>query len=48
MSDKHNAGKGDTYRKVDQKKWEEGWKKIFGKNKKENKSKKKGFKNGRS
>lgn len=25
------AGKGDKYRDVNQKKWEEGWIKIFGK-----------------
>ena len=28
------AGKGDTYRKVDQKKWDEGWESAFGKKKK--------------
>jgi hypothetical protein len=26
-----NAGKGDTYRKVDQKKWDENWERSFGK-----------------
>ena len=25
-----NAGKGDKYRKVDQKKWDEGWESAFG------------------
>tara|TARA_R100000664_G_C2671744_1_gene83498 strand:- start:226 stop:468 length:243 start_codon:yes stop_codon:yes gene_type:complete len=30
----NNAGKGDTYRKVDQKKWDAGWESAFGKNKK--------------
>jgi len=29
-----NAGKGDKYRKVDFKKWDEGWESAFGKNKK--------------
>tara|TARA_R110000824_G_scaffold200311_1_gene384300 strand:+ start:3931 stop:4110 length:180 start_codon:yes stop_codon:yes gene_type:complete len=29
-----NAGKGDAYRKVDQKKWNENWEKTFGKKKK--------------
>ena len=28
-----NAGKGDSYRKVDQKKWDEGWEAAFGKKK---------------
>ena len=28
-----NAGKGDSYRRVDQKKWDEGWESAFGKNK---------------
>tara|TARA_R110000824_G_scaffold44101_3_gene128544 strand:+ start:1660 stop:1803 length:144 start_codon:yes stop_codon:yes gene_type:complete len=28
------AGKGDKYRKIDQKKWDEGWESAFGKNKK--------------
>lgn len=28
-----NAGKGDKYRPVDQKKWDEGWEKAFGKKK---------------
>ena len=27
------AGKGDRYRKVDQKKWDEGWESAFGKKK---------------
>tara|TARA_B100000073_G_scaffold149977_1_gene123629 strand:+ start:76 stop:210 length:135 start_codon:yes stop_codon:yes gene_type:complete len=31
------AGKGDKYRPVDQKKWDEGWEKAFGKNKKQTK-----------
>tara|TARA_R100000152_G_C6574237_1_gene40435 strand:- start:177 stop:383 length:207 start_codon:yes stop_codon:yes gene_type:complete len=33
MSGKHGAGKGDSYRKVDQSKWDEGWEKAFGKKK---------------
>ena len=37
MSNKHGAGKGDRYRTVDQKKWDEGWEKAFGKNKKQTK-----------
>lgn len=28
---KHEAGKGDTYRKVDMKKWSENYDRIFGK-----------------
>ena len=28
-----NAGKGDNYRKVDPKKWDEGWVSAFGKKK---------------
>ncbi len=28
-----NAGKGDNYRRVDQKKWDEGWESAFGKKK---------------
>ena len=39
MSDKHPAGKGDKYRPVDLKKWDEGWKKAFGKNPNNNKPK---------
>jgi len=36
MSDskKHSAGKGDKYRPVDRKKWDENWDRIFGKKKK--------------
>jgi predicted SnoaL-like aldol condensation-catalyzing enzyme len=30
MAGKHEAGKGDTYRLVDQKKWSENWDAIFG------------------
>lgn len=33
MSRKHSAGKGDTYRPVDYKKWSENWDKIFKKKK---------------
>lgn len=33
MTGKHNAGKGSRYRKINQKKWEEGWEKAFGKKK---------------
>ena len=29
-----NAGKGDKYRKSNQKKWDDGWESAFGKNKK--------------
>ena len=29
MRDKHGAGKGDSYRPVDYKKWSENWDKIF-------------------
>tara|TARA_Y100000593_G_C4066082_1_gene216791 strand:+ start:303 stop:452 length:150 start_codon:yes stop_codon:yes gene_type:complete len=47
MSNKHGAGKGDRYRTVDQKKWDEGWEKAFGKKKTKTK-KKKETKNGRS
>lgn len=32
-SRKHNAGKGDTYRKVDSKKWADNYDRIFGKKK---------------
>jgi hypothetical protein len=28
-----HAGKGDSYRPVDQKKWDENWERIFGKKK---------------
>ena len=34
-----NAGKGDNYRKVDQKKWDEGWESAFGKKTKKKKDK---------
>tara|TARA_Y100000593_G_scaffold93645_1_gene189304 strand:+ start:1133 stop:1315 length:183 start_codon:yes stop_codon:yes gene_type:complete len=37
MSGSHGAGKGDGYRPVDQKKWDEGWEKAFGKKKKNSK-----------
>ena len=30
MAGKQGAGKGDTYRPVDQKKWSENWDAIFG------------------
>jgi len=30
MAGKHRAGKGDTYRPVDQKKWAKNWDAIFG------------------
>lgn len=29
----HSAGKGDSYRPVDRKKWDENWDRIFGKKK---------------
>ena len=33
------TGKGDTYRQVDQKKWDENWERVFGdKNRKRNTS----------
>jgi len=32
MSSKHSAGKGSRYRPVDQKKYNENWKKVFGSN----------------
>lgn len=31
MSGQHNAGKGSTYRPVDQNKWDIGWLRIYGK-----------------
>lgn len=34
------AGKGDTYRKVDPKKWAEGWNRAFNKTAKTTKDKK--------
>jgi len=37
MGQKHSAGKGSVYRPVDQKKWDEGWERIFGKKKEETK-----------
>ena len=36
-----SAGKGDRYRPVDQKKYDEGWEAAFGKNSKKKTSKKK-------
>lgn len=39
MSGKNGAGKGDKYRPVNQKKWEEGWESAFGKKKSTKKSK---------
>lgn len=33
MEGQYGAGKGDSYRPVDQKKWDENWDKIFGKGK---------------
>ncbi len=33
------AGKGDRYRTVDQKKWDEGWEAAFGDKQKKNKKK---------
>ena len=41
MSRKHGAGKGDTYRKVDQDKYRENYEKIFAKKKKKTNPKKK-------
>lgn len=40
MGGKHQAGKGDTYRRVDMKKWSENWDAIFGKRTKPRKVKK--------
>lgn len=31
MSRQHSAGKGDSYRPVDPKKWSDNWDRIFGK-----------------
>ena len=45
MSGKYGAGKGDKYRSVDFKKWDEGWEKAFGKKKKKKQPKKKESKN---
>lgn len=39
MNGKHQAGKGDAYRKVDLKKWSENWDAIFGKKTKASKRK---------
>ena len=38
MEGKHGAGKGDTYRKVDQVAWERNWNAIFGEAKADRKS----------
>ena len=35
----NGAGKGDKYRPVDQKKWDEGWESAFGKKTKKKKKK---------
>ena len=48
MSNKHGAGKGDRYRPIDQKKWDEGWEAAFGKKKPKQKSKNKETKDGRN
>ena len=37
MSGKHEAGKGDRYRKVDYAQWSKNWDAIFKKKKKQNK-----------
>ena len=44
MGGKHGAGKGSNYRPVNQKKYDENWEKVFGKNTKNKNSK--GEKNG--
>ena len=44
MTEKHSAGKGDRFRKVDLKQYAENWDKAFGKKKKKKPIKKKGFK----
>jgi hypothetical protein len=41
MSRQHNAGKGDSPRKVDQQKYRENYEKIFGKKKNQSTKKKK-------
>lgn len=41
MSRQHNAGKGDSPRKVDQQKYRENYEKIFGKKKNQSVKKKK-------
>jgi len=33
MGGKHGTGKGDRYRPVDRKQWDENWEKAFGKDK---------------
>ena len=38
MSSKHDAGKGDTYRPVDKKKFSKNWDMIFKKKKRKKKS----------
>jgi len=40
MSDKHPAGKGDKYRPIDFKKWDEGWERAFKKTKTKKKKEK--------
>tara|TARA_R100000008_G_C3534643_1_gene141286 strand:- start:286 stop:438 length:153 start_codon:yes stop_codon:yes gene_type:complete len=45
MSGQHGAGKGDKYRPIDMKKWDEGWEKAFGKKKKKKQTKDKESKN---
>ena len=40
MSGKHSAGKGDKYRPVDKKQYDENYEAIFGKKKKKNSKKK--------
>lgn len=45
MGDKHDAGKGDRYRPVDQKVWEKNWNDIFGKRRSTRASKAKGKSN---
>ena len=33
MGDKHSSGKGDKYRSINRRKWDEGWEKAFKKDK---------------
>ena len=44
MTGKHGAGKGSRYRKINQKKWDEGWEKAFGKKKLKKKKQKRKLK----
>lgn len=41
MEENNGAGKGDRYRSVDQKKWDNNWEQIFGSKKRKKASPKK-------